>query len=296
MAKQTTKPQPLSLEPDLPLIHRLAEQYKLAVPRSPICGALGEMMGSSAGSSLEFQDFREYVPGDDPRHIDWSALGRSDQLMIRLYREEVSPFADILIDGSCSMAVGQGHKEKLTRELALAFDLFARRAGAQPNLWLVGHNLHKLEGSTQAKLDRLDFSSTSSFEHLSRTRATFLKRRSIRVVISDFLFVHQAELLVKHLAKGASALWLIQILTADEAQPALAGGVRLTDAENQQFQDIIMNEKNTSDYMKRLTNLQTDLARAARRAAARFTTVLAQNPLEQLCRENLLPSGIITAS
>ncbi len=296
MAKQTINHEQLSVEPDLRAIHRLAEQYKLAVPRSPICGGLGEMMGSSSGSSLEFQDFREYVPGDDPRHIDWSALGRSDQLMVRLYREEVAPFADILVDGSSSMAVGDGHKEKLTRELTLAFDLFAGRAGAEPTVWLVGHGLRKVEGSGEAKLNRLDFSSTSSFENLSHTRATFLKRRSIRVLISDFLFVHTAESLIKNLAEGASALWLIQILTAEEAEPALAGGVRLTDVESQQFQDIIMNERNTSDYMKRLGNLQTGLARAARRAAARFITILAENTLEQVCRENLLPSGIITAS
>ena len=296
MAKQTTSPEQLSVQTDLRTVHRLAEQYKLVVPRSPICGGLGEMMGSSSGSSLEFQDYREYLPGDDPRHIDWSALARSDQLMVRLYREEVAPFADILVDGSSSMAVGDGHKAKLTRELTLAFDLFARRAGAEPTVWLVGEDVRKLEGSTEAKLDRLNLSSRFSFEQFSQSRAMFFKTRSIRVIISDFLFVHQAELLVKHLAEGASALWLIQILTDQEAQPALAGGVRLTDVESRQYQDIILNERNTGDYMRRLGNLQTGLARSARRAAARLTIIRAQSSLEQVCRDTLLSSGVITAS
>jgi len=294
MAEQTERAGQLATQPSLEAIHRVGEQYKLAVPRAPISGALGEMMGSSSGSSLEFHDYREYVPGDDPRHIDWAALARSDQLMVRLYREEVAPFADILLDGSLSMAVG-GRKGALVRELALAFDLFALRAGANPALWLVGDQAIPVEGLTEAKLHQLGFSSRVSFERTDRWRAVVLRRRSIRVVISDFLFVHQAEVLVKQLADAASALWLIQTLAPDEARPPVGGGVRLVDVETGEYQDIILNERNVNSYLRRLGNLQTVLARASRRAAARFLTLVTDRPLGQLCRNDLLPAGVITA-
>ena len=37
------------------------------------------------GQSVEFVDHREYVPGDDPRHIDWKVLGRADRIVIKRY-------------------------------------------------------------------------------------------------------------------------------------------------------------------------------------------------------------------
>jgi len=297
MTNPAGHPQPAAQSPDPRAIHRVGEQYKLAIPRSPIAGVLGEMMGASSGSSLEFQDYREYVPGDDPRHIDWSAFARSDQLMVRLYREEVAPFADLLVDGSRSMAVGDGRKGKLVRELALAFELFARQAGADPVLWLVGDEARPLEGTAEAKLAHLALASRTSFERLADWRRTLaLRRRSIRVVLSDFLFIHHPEELVKQLAAASSALWLIQVLARDEAQPTVGGGVRLVDAESGEFHDLILNDQTTSGYLRRLGNLQTGLARACRRAGARFVSVVADQSLDAVCRASLLPAGVIAAA
>jgi len=47
-------------------------RYALAMPRRA-AGTAGAVMGQRAGSSLEFRDYREYQPGDDLRHVDWSA-------------------------------------------------------------------------------------------------------------------------------------------------------------------------------------------------------------------------------
>ena len=69
----------------------------------PVAGRTGELLGRGTGSSLEFQEYREYVPGDDIRHVDWAAFARSDALMVRLYREEISPRTEILFDASTSM-------------------------------------------------------------------------------------------------------------------------------------------------------------------------------------------------
>ncbi len=55
------------------------------------------------GSSLEFADFRNYVPGDDPRRIDWNIYGRIERLMMKLYEEEEELDVGVLIDCSASM-------------------------------------------------------------------------------------------------------------------------------------------------------------------------------------------------
>ncbi|MEO1999754.1 MAG: DUF58 domain-containing protein, partial [Planctomycetaceae bacterium] len=79
-----------------PAVRRAADRYQLGLPSTPIRGIAGELLGRGTGSSLEFQEYREYLPGDDVRHLDWAAYARSDSLMVRLYREEVSPITEVL--------------------------------------------------------------------------------------------------------------------------------------------------------------------------------------------------------
>ena len=56
------------------------------------------------GFSVEFAEHREYVPGDDIRHVDWKVFGRSDRYYIKQYEEETNLKAHILLDASESMA------------------------------------------------------------------------------------------------------------------------------------------------------------------------------------------------
>src|SRR5262249_28464003 len=69
---------------------RAGQRYSLSLPRQTPRGASGAVWGQRAGSSLEFKDYRDYQPGDDLRHIDWNAFARSDQLSVKLFREEIS--------------------------------------------------------------------------------------------------------------------------------------------------------------------------------------------------------------
>ena len=66
-------------------------------------GQAGEFLGAGVGSSLDFQDHRTYVPGDDPRHINWQAYARTGHYTMKLYREEVRPVVDLVLDASDSM-------------------------------------------------------------------------------------------------------------------------------------------------------------------------------------------------
>ena len=97
---------------------RLAEVYRLALGERRTRGPAGERLGKGTGASLEFQDRRVYAPGDDVRHLDWAAYARTDQMMVRLYREEVLPTVELLIDGSRSMAVDPD-KAQLAADLSV---------------------------------------------------------------------------------------------------------------------------------------------------------------------------------
>ena len=68
-------------------------------------GTAGAQLGRLAGESMEFMDHREYQPGDDLRRLDWSAYARSDKMIVKLFRQEVCPHLDLVVDGSRSIGV-----------------------------------------------------------------------------------------------------------------------------------------------------------------------------------------------
>ncbi len=65
------------------------------------------------GFSVEFAEHREYTAGDDPRHLDYRMLGRTDRLYIKQYEEETNMRVQILLDTSGSM--GYSHEGKLSK-------------------------------------------------------------------------------------------------------------------------------------------------------------------------------------
>lgn len=275
-------------------VERAAENYTLGLPKAPAAGASGELFGRGAGSSLEFQEFREYVPGDDIRHVDWSAYARSDTLMVRLYREEISPRTEILLDTSRSMTTGGGAKERVARQLAALVAILSGRVGGRP---IIVPLAEQAPGSISLdELDRLPalpFVGRLSLGELLADGRISLKRRSIRIVISDFLFPHDPELLIRRLAAEASALWIVQMLSAWEADPTVGGGSRLVDIETEAETDAVLDRGTVARYLSRLKVLQDELLRNCRRAHADMVVLVADRGLPELCRDELCECGFL---
>ena len=66
----------------------------------------GERRSRRKGQSVEFADFRNYVPGDDLRFIDWNTYARLDRLFLKMFLEEEDLHFYALIDASPSMDFG----------------------------------------------------------------------------------------------------------------------------------------------------------------------------------------------
>lgn len=58
------------------------------------------------GMAVEFAQHRQYVPGDDLKHLDWKVFGRSDKLYIKQYQQETNLDVMVLVDSSASMKFG----------------------------------------------------------------------------------------------------------------------------------------------------------------------------------------------
>jgi len=84
------------------------------VARGVVEGAISGMHASPyKGFSVEFAEHREYTAGDDPRHLDYKMLARTERLYIKQYEEETNMRVQILLDTSGSM--GYRHASKLTK-------------------------------------------------------------------------------------------------------------------------------------------------------------------------------------
>jgi uncharacterized protein (DUF58 family) len=271
--------------------------YQLGLPRMPASGRSGELLGRGTGTSLEFQEYREYMPGDDIRHLDWSAYARSDSLMVRLYREEISPRMDVLLDVSRSMSTSPA-KMQMARQLSAMFSMMAGKTGSQPSIWLVGDEVPapavRLENL--ATLDDVPFQALGTMDELLADHAVPFKRQAIRVVISDFLFAHEPGQLVRRLAGEASVLWLVQVLTKWEADPVASGGTRLIDIESGNETDVYLNQQTITEYKQRLQSLQEEIALHCRRHHAVPVTLIADQGLTVACREELSRAEILRAS
>lgn len=98
---------------------RLAEGQRMSGGRS------GGRRSMAKGSSVEFADFREYIPGDDIRRIDWNAYGRMDRLYVKLFMQEQEGIYTIVTDTSASMNFGSPSKAVMASRLAGALGYMA---------------------------------------------------------------------------------------------------------------------------------------------------------------------------
>jgi hypothetical protein len=157
---------------------------RLALPRTPAGGRLGERLGSGTGSSLEFQDYRQYALGDDLRHVDWSAYARSEVLTVRLYREEVAPRIDLVFDVSRSMVVTE-QKTRGYEELCAL--LACASASAEADTRVVTATAEEARPLERPEQIEHFLHYDARYSVLDRYHSSFATR-SVRVVISDFLF------------------------------------------------------------------------------------------------------------
>ena len=157
---------------------------------------IGQHKSPFKGSSIEFVEHRQYYPGDEIRHIDWRAYGKTDKYYIKEFEEETNLRCYLIVDASGSMAYGQSTLSKYdyARYLAasLGYLLLTQRdaaglvtfdtkvrdrcdpsANAQSFQRLV-QMLEQREPGRETSLSRV-------FEQILPT----IKRRSLIVILSD---------------------------------------------------------------------------------------------------------------
>lgn len=107
---------------DLNVVARLSA-IPLTARRSMLGGVSGRHTSPHRGSSVEFAEYRKYVPGDDLRRLDWRAFGRSDRYYVKEFEADTNLRCILVIDTSGSMNFGSVGNSKLEYARSLAATL-----------------------------------------------------------------------------------------------------------------------------------------------------------------------------
>ena len=252
----------------------------------------GSTLGDHTGGSLIFQDHRPYFAGDDLRRIDWRAYARTDQLLLKTYQEEISPYLELLVDTSASMVVTPAKEAALRR-----WTWFLTTVGLHGGYTVAIHRLgHDPDALRPDELQHRDWKFAAAHSlPAALTKHWKGRYRALRVVLSDFLFdTAAAERLLAVAARDATALFALQILDPAEIDPPWRGAYRLQDDDSGDHQELVIGDREHTQYRERLTAHQLLLSRALRRRGGAFVTLNAGLTTKQLVLTTLTPAGILS--
>lgn len=206
----------------------------------------GRHRSQSHGSGSEFVQYRNYVPGDDPRLIDWKAYGRSRKLLSRVYREESNMNCAIVLDCSASMNF-RSEKSSLTkfdyaRRTAACLAYLMSQQGDRPSLFSYSSQMHSAldPGSgmkhCQNLLNLLAKEKTGgqgAHRQCLHKAASALKGRGLLIFISDLMEDEEHILDFLRLVRASHTDCLVlQVLDPMETQLDLEGNIRFQDLES----------------------------------------------------------------
>ncbi|MCM1495777.1 MAG: DUF58 domain-containing protein [Bacteroides sp.] len=275
-------------------------QLAIAVNTHMTHGMGGGRKSNAKGTSVEFSDYREYMPGDDIRRVDWGAYGRLDKLYIKRFMEEKEGIFQIFIDTSNSMSFGEPPKSRTALQLAGAL------------AYLVLNNLDRVYVSemqestlTQGKgragkqafrqimqeLEAVEFDGRTNLNKAIMSRQ--YQGSGISIVISDFLDEKGIEEAVKYLRYKKQQVILIQVLARQEVEIEGDGVVNLLDMETGEEVRLSLNRTTIEQYNQALENMTERMNALARRYEMTFIRMLADEPLEKFLFDHVCNQGII---
>jgi len=274
---------------------RVGARYAVtAANRAPL-GAEGEQLANRAGASLEFMDHREYQLGDDLRRINWAAYARTEKLTVKLFREEVSPHMDVVIDASRSMDLPLSAKCHAAGALAALLATAGANAGFAHNVHLAADGYRPLHGGRESPegWGEITFDYAGNPDDSFSRMPPHWPARGIRVLLSDLLWLGDPLACLTRFGQDASAVVVVQVLARADAQPPELGNTRLIDSETGEPMEIFIDESARQRYLDALARHQENWRRAAVQTGAVLTTVIAEDLLDQWRLDDLLRAEVL---
>src|SRR4051794_5789337 len=286
---------PLTLQPDV-----LARATALDLKARTIVEGLriGEHKSPFRGFSVEFVQHREYVPGDDIRHIDWKSYGRSERYTIKQYEQETNFIAHILMDASRSMLYGEGDTNKLeyAKLLTASLSYLIVHKGDSVGLGVFDDGWRdRLPASSQPNQVQSIFRTLESVEPKDKTAIAPLlhdvarqqRRRGLVFLISD-CFDDVPTLLdgLQHLRFQGHEVTVFHILHPDEIDFPFDGMVKF-DAMEERRDLLTRPQLIRPSYIRALKKYLAELQAGCEANRCDYVRMPTNRPLAQALTEYL---------
>ncbi len=262
----------------------------------------GERRSRRKGQSVEFADFRNYVPGDDLRFMDWNLYARLDKLFLKLFLEEEDLHFFALVDASRSMDFGDPSKLYYAKQLAAALGFIG----------LVRADRVKIEALTADRLARgpvlrgrrslwrmLQYLDNLPPDHnvsLADGIKNFCLRSSgkgILVLLTDLLDKAGYEQALRALLAQQMDVFIIHILSPEELDPSIKGDLRLIDAEDGDVAEVTISRPLLDRYKRTLANFIDGARTFCTRRGMTYMLANTAVPVEEMVTKYLRQRGLV---
>jgi uncharacterized protein (DUF58 family) len=287
LAEQTTDynryldPKTLTKIGKLDLIARLVvEGYISGLHKSPY-----------HGFSVEFADHREYVPGDDIKHVDWRQFAKTDRYYIKQYEEETNLRATLLLDTSESMRYGSGevtkHEYACFIAASLAYMLIQQQDSA--GLALFDSAVHRFippktnPAHLKLLLHELNASRAekkTSMDRIFHDVAERIHRRGLVVVISDLFDDPETILMgLRHFRHNKHEIIVFHVL--DEAELSFPFDDTTLFDGLEEYGEVLTEPRSLRDsYLEQVADFTTTMKRGCRQHEIDYVRVSTATPLD----------------
>ena len=262
----------------------------------------GERRSRRKGQSVEFADFRNYVPGDDLRFIDWNLYARLEKLFLKLYLEEEDLHFYALIDASTSMDFGDPTKLHYAKQLAAALGFIGLCRADRVRIETLAQPPQRRgpvlrgRGSVWKMLQYLNTIEPGENVPLADGLKSFCLRNSgkgILVFISDLMDKLGYEAGLRYLLAQQMDIYVVHVLSPEELNPDIKGDLKLVDCEDADVAEITVSKPLLDRYQRTLAAFVEEAREFCTRRGISYVMASTGVPLEQLVSKYLRQRGLV---
>jgi uncharacterized protein (DUF58 family) len=252
------------------------------------------------GFSQEFAEYRPYVPGDDPRFVDWNVFARTERTYLKRYLGETNTALVILFDASNSMGFGSPRhvtKIEYARFLAASLAYMALHQHDAVSLILYDEKVRRYippstrPGQLHAVLHAVEYAEPAAQTNVEQPLEHFRQfhtKRSLVAVISDFYFQPERLLkAVRPLCYHGNDVILFHLLDPAEIKPQFGDSTLLEDMETGERMEVAP-EYAQNEYRRLIQSHIDEIRREARGTGADYLLLDTSQPLDAALKEYLL--------
>jgi uncharacterized protein (DUF58 family) len=262
----------------------------------------GERKSKRKGQSVEFADFRQYVPGDDLRFIDWNLFARMERLYLKLFLEEEDLHFYALIDTSTSMDFGEPTKLQYAKQLAASLGFIGLCRADRVKIETLGTSSRQpgptLRGraSLWRMLDYLDGIEPGSNVGLAEGVKNFCLRntgKGILVLITDLMDKEGYEKALRFLVTQQMDVYLLHVLCPEELNPEVKGDLKLIDCEDDDVAEVTISRPLLDKYKRTVAAFIEGARNFCSRRGMTYLMTGTDTPVETLVSNYLRRRGLV---